>query len=255
MPIRGTSDGTYPPLDALKPVAKDIWIVDSGPLRVFGAPLPVRMTVVRLASGDLWLHSPTRFDAGLCDRLQREGPIAHIVAPNVAHWMFLRDWHTACPNARTYAAPGLRKRRPVRKAKIRIDADLSEMPPAAWEDELEHTIVRGIGFAEVDFFHRASRTLIMTDLVQNLEPDRLPAAARWLARLVGSAAPDGGAPFYLRLAVRAKGRSAADAAARLVALEPERVIFSHGLWFEDRGAEKLRRSLRWLVSAGEAAAR
>ena len=51
---------TYPPLDVMKPVADGVWIVDSGPLRVLGMPLPVRMTVVRLASGDLWLHSPTR---------------------------------------------------------------------------------------------------------------------------------------------------------------------------------------------------
>src|SRR5215212_533607 len=32
-------DGTYPPLDVLKPVADGLWVVDSGPLRVFGLTL------------------------------------------------------------------------------------------------------------------------------------------------------------------------------------------------------------------------
>jgi hypothetical protein len=39
-------DGTYPPLDVLKPVTEGVWIVDSGPLHVFGLTLPIRMTGV-----------------------------------------------------------------------------------------------------------------------------------------------------------------------------------------------------------------
>ena len=42
------NDVTYPPLDVLKPVAKDLWIVDSGPQEAMGLTLPVRMTVIRL---------------------------------------------------------------------------------------------------------------------------------------------------------------------------------------------------------------
>ena len=49
---------TYPPLDVLKRVADNIWIVDSGPLRALGMPLPIRMTVIKLRDGGLLLHSP-----------------------------------------------------------------------------------------------------------------------------------------------------------------------------------------------------
>ena len=45
------SHATYPPLDVLKPVADGLWIVDSGPLRALGIPLPVRMTIIRLGDG------------------------------------------------------------------------------------------------------------------------------------------------------------------------------------------------------------
>src|SRR3546814_11828904 len=49
------ADLTYPPLNVLKPVCRDIWIVD-GPLIGFGAlgirlPFPTRMTIVRLEGG------------------------------------------------------------------------------------------------------------------------------------------------------------------------------------------------------------
>ena len=60
-------EATYPPLDTLKPVADGLWIVDSGPMQVAGAPLPVRMTVAKLTNGDVWLHSPTRFIRSLRD--------------------------------------------------------------------------------------------------------------------------------------------------------------------------------------------
>ena len=47
----------YPPLDTLKHVAEDIFIVDSLLPGALGHLLPVRMTVVRLHGGDLLLHS------------------------------------------------------------------------------------------------------------------------------------------------------------------------------------------------------
>ena len=89
-------DITYPPLDVPKPVADGIWIVDSGPLRVFGVlGLPIRMTVLRLSSGDMLMHSPTRFDARLKAEIEAHGPIRHLVAPNIAHWSFLAEWQRA----------------------------------------------------------------------------------------------------------------------------------------------------------------
>ena len=49
---------TYPPLNTLKDIADNVWIVD-GPAIRFGMPwpkfpFPTRMTVIRLASGELF---------------------------------------------------------------------------------------------------------------------------------------------------------------------------------------------------------
>jgi hypothetical protein len=240
--------GTYPPLDTLKPVADGVWLVDSGPLRILGIPLPVRMTVVRLGNGDMWLHSPTRYDVGLRRAIERIGPIRHLIAPNVAHWSFLKDWQQNCPDAVTWAAPNLRQRRQVRKAALRLDRDLSDAPPPEWAEDIDQVIVPGAGgFREVDFFHRASRVLVLTDLVLNLEPEKVPPLVRPLGWLIGVAAPNGKAPIYLRLVILGRRRDAAQAASRLVAWQPDKVIFTHGAWFERDGTVALRRSLSWLL--------
>ncbi len=241
------AEATYPPLDVLKPVAEGVWIVDSGPLRILGMPLPVRMTVIRLGDGSLWLHSPTRYDADLHRALAALGPIRHLVAPNIAHWTFLKDWQTHCPEALTWAAPNLRQRGQVRRSGLKIDRELADASPPEWDADLRQIVVPGgLGFREVAFFHGRSRTLVLTDLVLNLEAAKMPALLRPVLRLAGMTAPDGKPPPYLRLVIKLRRAAAARAAADLVALNPAVVIFAHGLWFAQGGTERLRRSVRWL---------
>ena len=69
----------YEPINVYKPVAPNIGIVD-GPfeyLTVGGVRLPLpfttRMTVVRLSNGDLFLHSPIKFDGRLANELRGWG--------------------------------------------------------------------------------------------------------------------------------------------------------------------------------------
>ncbi len=238
----------YPPLDTLKPVAEGVYIVDSllpGPL---GMILPARMTVIRLSSGDLLLHSPTRFSLDLKEQLEALGPIRHLVAPNIAHWTFLKSWQAHCPDAVTWAAPNLRKRSQVRRSGVRLDHDLDNEPPAEWgEDIVLITVPGGLGFRESAIFHQPTRTLLLADLVVNLEVEKLPQPMRPIARLFGILAPDGMPAPYLRAVIKLQHREAAQAARQLLALQPERVIFAHGSWFPQNGTAALRHSLRWLV--------
>lgn len=237
----------YAPVDELKPVAEGVWVVDGEPIRPGGAPVPIRMTIIRLKSGHLVLHSPTQFSPALAAEIDQLGPIGHLVAPSFGHWMFLPDWQNAYPSATTWAAPGLRERGQVKQSGLRIDHDLAEQAPEPWAGEIEQVLVQGGPFTEVAFFHRPTRSLILTDLVQNIEAGRLPKVWRGPARLLGITAPDGQAPAYLRMLLHAGGAQPRDAATRLLALQPERVIFAHGDWFRTGGAARLRRSLSWLL--------
>ncbi len=99
--------------------------------------------------------------------------------------MFLRDWQGACPNAITWAVPGLEDREQVRRSGVRIDAALADRPPRVWAGEIDQVLVKSPIFKEVCLFHRPTRTLLLTDLVINLEADLLPLGARSLARVLG----------------------------------------------------------------------
>ncbi|MEF2550519.1 DUF4336 domain-containing protein [Aurantimonas sp. A2-1-M11] len=237
----------YPPTDTLKPVADNLWIVDSGPVKPFGLALPVRMTVVQLADDSLLLHSPTRVTDALQAELEAIGDVAHLVAPSSGHWLHVQEWQKRFPRALAWATPGLRNRIPVRRSGVRFDRDLSA-GIEGWPREIEQILVPGIGgFAETAMFHHASRTLLLADLVQNLQANRLQWLARPLAKLAGVTAPRGRAPVYLRAIVRAKGEVAREAARRLVDLNPERVIFAHGAWFDRDATARLRQALGWLL--------
>ncbi|ACS59903.1 DUF4336 domain-containing protein [Rhizobium leguminosarum] len=237
---------TYPPLDILKPIGQGIWIVDSGPLHAGGViPLPVRMTIMQLSDGSTLLHSPTRFDQALRLEIERVGPIRHIVAPNSAHWSFVKDWKGRVPEALVWAAPGLRQRRQVKKARIPWHGDLGDASQAHWTADIDQIEVPGIGgFSEVCLFHRNSQALVVTDLIQNLDDHQQSPWMRLFSSLVGARER---APIYLRAVVQLRGEPAKAAARRLVALEPKLVIFSHGRYIDQDAPARLRKSLDWLV--------
>jgi hypothetical protein len=235
---------SYPPLDTLKPVADGVYIADSELPGLTGTIFPVRMIIIRLPGGSLLIYSPTRFIDGLRAELNRLGEVRHL-APSTAHWLFVGQWQARYPQATTWAAPGLRDRSGPRRQGLRLDRDLPADAPPEWAKEIALVMIEGaFGYREAALFHRPTRTLALTDLVQNLEPAHLPLAARPVPRLLGITAPHGGTPVHLRALLYPRRAHVLNAAHRLLALEPERVIFAHGTWFADHGAEALRRALR-----------
>lgn len=242
----GDREVAYPPLDTPKPLADDVWIVDGAPIAPMGITLPVRMTVVRLGNGELWLHSPIRYTPALAKALEAIGPIRHLVAPNIAHWTFLKPWQEAYPDATTWGVPGLRDRRQVRNSGVRIDRDLQDAAEELWSAELEQGIVPGAaGFREAYFFHKASRTLLLVDLVENLQPEKLPPFTR--AAMAAAGATDGTTARYLRVLIRWNGDEAATKIRGLIDLDPERVVVAHGAVFAGHGARHLRHAFAWLL--------
>ena len=245
-PTGDTGQVGYEPLDAVKSMAEDLFVVDSVMHGV--VPLPVRMTVIRLPDGGLLLHSPTPFRQQVRRELQALGPVRHIVAPNVVHWIHIKEWQSAYPDATVWAAPGLRDRGQVRRSGVRLDRDIGEAAPSDWQGVIETVTVPGsLGFREVAFFHRPTCSLVVTDLVINFERDKMPNAIRPLLQLLGSVTPYGMPPPYLRAIIKGRREDAASAVNRLLALRPERVIMAHGRPFETHGMDALRRSLRWLL--------
>jgi hypothetical protein len=230
-------------------VAPDVWIVDGPEVRFYRMAFPTRMVVVRLTNGDLWLHSPVGHTQWLARDLEVQGPIRHLVAPNWIHYAGIPGWQAAYPGALTWAAPGVRERAAKMGVKIRWDRDLGETAPGDWAGQIEQIVVPGSRMhREVVFFHRASRTLILTDLIENFEPGRVGFWQRPLLRLAGVLDPDGRAPVDMRMSFRRGRNSLSAAVERMIGWAPERVILAHGRWYDRDGVGELRRAFRWAMA-------
>ena len=227
----------------MKEFGRDIWIVDGPDVAVAGFHYPTRMAVIRLADGGLVVWSPIRLTDELRAAADALGRVAHIVAPNSLHHLFLAEWQRAYPNARLYAAPGLRKKR----RDLAFDAELDDAPAADWAGEIDQVAMRGnLITTEIVFFHRASGTLLFTDLLQQIAGERLSGWRGVVAKLDLMTGPEPSVPRKFRLAFvgRRKARAALE---RILGWPVEKVLMAHGTPVERDAPAFLRRAFGWLT--------
>ena len=236
------------PKHTLKPFAEDVWIVD-GPeigMRYFGLtlPFPTRMTVVRMPGGKVWVHSPIAWNDSLGAAIDWLRPLCYLVAPNTLHHSHLADWHVHYSRARSYGAPGLAGKGP----RPAFDEVLGKEPPAAWGDAFRQCLVPGTLVTEVDFLHRASLTLVLTDLIEKFEPSRVrKRLLRWTMQAFGAADPDGKAPIDMQLSFIRHRPAVREAARQMIAWAPDRIVLSHGRCYGRDAVLELRRAFRWVL--------
>lgn len=137
----------------------------------------IRMTVIKLKSGGLWVHAPIA-PTKECIQLVKElaAPVEYIILPTFAyeHKIFVGPFSRKFPRAQIWVAPrqwSWPLNLPLAffgifRAKTLIDEDLSTL----WADEIEQKVLSsaevGIGpYVEVAFYHKPSRTLLVTDAV------------------------------------------------------------------------------------------
>jgi hypothetical protein len=223
----------------LRKLDENLWVSEQ-PLNYMGLSVGARMTVIRLDDGGLWVHSPLRLLPERREAVEALGPVRFLVAPNKYHHLFIGQWMEAYPQARAYAAPGL----PEKRKDLSFHGVLSEQTGAEWAGQIDVLPWRGAPmFNETVFFHRASRTLIVTDTVHNVGPDAAPFT-RLFFRLFGG---------YGRLSTsiferlvnrdRAAARKTVDS---LLQWDFQRVIMAHGHIVERDGARAFREAYAWL---------
>lgn len=150
------------PLDTVVP--DEIWTRDY-PIHYMGVHVNARMTVIRMRNGGVLIHSPCSFDDALARAVSNIGPVAAIIAPGNFHYLFVSSCQEAFPDARTFICPGVEEKAP----ELRYDEMLGDEAPALWSGELSQVLVRGGRIInEVIFFHHASKTLIVTDVIENI---------------------------------------------------------------------------------------
>jgi len=154
-------------LKLLTNIDKDIWYADQQ-LKKYPLSVNIRMVVVKLATGGLWLHSPIPIDDQLFMEINCLGKVEHIIAPNCYHHLYASSAKDRYPEAVLWAAPGLSQK----EKEITFDAVINEKQPD-WGNTIEYEHIGGMPkMNEVVFLHIPSKTLICSDFVFNITSDK-----------------------------------------------------------------------------------
>jgi hypothetical protein len=198
--------------------------------------------VIRLGNGDLLLHSPIRLTAPLERRLSELGPVRHVLAPNLDHYLFVPDYRTRYPDSRLYAAPGVAPKLPA----VRFDVVLEHPRTiSAWEDTVTQRYFRSSDkLQEMVLFHHATNTLVAADLSFNIQEGH-GLLSGVLLRLNDSYKTFGPSRVCRsHITMPDVVRQDVDA---ILALAPDRIVVSHGEILETGGTESLRRAYAWVA--------
>jgi hypothetical protein len=184
------------------------------------------MTVIRLASGKLMLHSPCSITPEIAKELSTLGPVAYLIAPGNFHHLNIPSAQAAFPDAKTWICPGVEKR----SRGLKYDGVLGDEAPLEWAGEIDQALVQGSRLMrEVAMFHRASRTLILVDLIENFSDATphiggiLKLCFKYIFRMWGTPRP---APEYQM--GWGDREAAAKSLRRILEWDFERIVLSHG---------------------------
>ena len=223
----------------LTALADGVWI-DYEPVSILGTRLTSTMTVLRLGDGGLLLVSPVRMTPERRAAVGALGSVAHLYAPNLYHHLWIGDWASAFPTARVHAPDGLSRKQPS----LRIDRVHGSVPEPAFVGLLDEHHIDGFRLGESVLLYRPARTLVVTDLVQNVgRPEQ--TWARLYTRAMG---------FHDRVALsrvirwtsfsdRAAARRSLDA---VLALDFARIVVGHGQPIESGAKAALTAAFSWL---------
>jgi hypothetical protein len=203
--------------------------------------LDTRMSAVLIAPGKLALISPIPIDDALAAQLATLGQVEILIAPNLLHHLYLADACRRYPRARVLGPPALRAKRPDLTLHATLDQRLPDELSAALD------VVRIDGAPKADefaFFHRASRTLIVTDLVFHVRRPRgfVANVVLLLEGVRGRLAPS---PVW-RFMIKDRARTRASVA-RLLELPFETLVMAHGEIVREQARARLAQALSWML--------
>lgn len=218
--------------------------MDGDSVRMFGVlPFTTRMTVIRLATGGVWVHSPVAPTPERRRAVDALGPVEHLVAPNKIHSLGIEPWKTHYPQAKVWASPAFSMRHPD----IAIDEVLANGVETIWSDEICHCAVEGHAILdEVVFLHKRSKTLIIADIVQKHEAQSESWFWRGVKRLNGIWGRGGGVPRDVKLSIRDKAafRRSLDT---IIKWDFDNLAIAHGHCLRGEAKEDVSRAFSWIM--------
>lgn len=219
----------------MNPIAENLWLLQY-PLSILGTSHGRNVTVIRLRSGKLILHSMAPFTAPDIAAIQALGQPAWLVESMLLHDTYAKEGHELFPSLPFLGPPGF--------------SDIVKFPtlpllptPPEWHGEVEVFPIEGAPMLkEHAFLHVPTRTLIVADLVFNFSPDER-GWNRFFHRHIAGFKRYPGMSRIFKLCI--KDRPAFQASmAKILDQDFDRLIVGHGHIIETHAKSLLRRALQ-----------
>jgi hypothetical protein len=223
-------------------IAPNLWLLPY-PLKMLGVNLGRNVTIIRLASGKLIVHSTAPFTVRDIATINALGEPEWIVDALLRHDTFAKEGRAAFSSARYLAPDGFSKN-------LGFSTEPLIPSPAEWAEEVAVASIDGAPqLGEIVMLHRPSRTLIVADLIFNFggEQNLWTRFFLSLATVGGRHEPGMTLPFKMAI----KDPAAYAAAIRtILTWDFDRIIVGHGTPIATGGKEKLRATLQAAGVAG-----
>lgn len=196
-----------------------------------------KMTVFRLSSGDIAVHSAIAMDEAGMAALEAIGPPSWILVPNSLHGSDASWYGERYPSARVLVPAA--KRTTLFERVSRIDGSLDDDWPESLQGELAIVPLHGTRIGEIAFVHLPSRTLVLTDAVFNYRGKDLPLLARLFMRANRAYGRFGPSRIFTSFVIDDRDAFLGSIDA-LLEYDFDRVIMSHGRILATGGKSAMR---------------
>jgi hypothetical protein len=216
------------------PLADGLWIKNY-PLSVLGTQHGRTVTVLALASGKLVVHSMAPFSPQDAAEIRSLGEVGWLVEAMLLHDTYAKLGRDTFPGAPFLGPSGFDE-------VVQFPTAPLLPTPAEWAGEIEVVELAGAEhLKEHVFFHIATRTLIVADLVFNFRPDER-GWNYFVHRHIGGMQryPAMSRIFRFCIQDRAAFRRSID---QIMALDFDRIIVGHGNVIETNGKALLHQAL------------
>lgn len=161
----------------------EVWTFDQK-FGILNVQVPLRMTVIKMSGGGLFVYDPIAATPELLgmmkDLVAKHGPVKHVVLGSVAieHKVYAGVFAQKFPTAKVWVQPGqyaFPQNLPIPylgfpAGRTAVIPQSAKDAPAEWNDDFEFLtlgplISKDGAFGETVFFHKASKTLLVTDTV------------------------------------------------------------------------------------------
>jgi hypothetical protein len=205
----------------LTPLSENIFL-QRHPLSLMGCQFGRNVTVIRLASGKLIIHSTADFTSTDVDAIRELGEPGWLIEATLYHDTLAKQGRAAFPDV-DYLVPS---RFPLADS-LKATPLQPDALPAEWGDEVRLIAIEGAPkLSEIALFHRPSKTLVLADLLFNLPP----TASRWsrfFLRVMSGIKKYPGMSRLLNFCIRDR-EAFQNSIRQLAALDFERIVVAHG---------------------------